>query len=91
MAYGADIGGAPSIKALHVRWAAMLSAHPQILKGLTPVVTLKDNPRSNKISLRLVVGPFANAEQAAQLCASLAALQQSCEPTMFDGQHLALQ
>jgi hypothetical protein len=90
-AYGADLGGASSVKALHARWATIRSAHTQIFAGLTPVAILRDSPRSNKIALRLVVGPFANAERAAQLCASLAAVQLSCQPTMFDGPHLELQ
>jgi len=90
-AYGADIGSAPSMKALRARWAGIHSAHAQIFEGLQPVVTVKDNSRSNRLELRLVVGPFANAERAAELCASLAAFRLSCQPTMFDDRHLALQ
>lgn len=90
-AYGAEIGIASSIKALHARWAGIRSAHRQILDGLTPVVALRENPRSHKTELRLVVGPLANAAAAAQLCASLMAVQLSCLPTMFDGHNLALE
>ena len=90
-AYGADIGSAPTMKALRARWAGIHAAHAQILEGLQPVVTVKDNSRSNRLELRLVVGPFANAERAAELCASLAAFRLSCQPTMFDDRHLALQ
>ncbi|MGB7101312.1 MAG: hypothetical protein WBD95_21415 [Xanthobacteraceae bacterium] len=90
-AYGAEIGSAASIKALHARWAGIRSAHLQILDGLTPVVALRENPRSHKTELRLVVGPFANAAAAAQLCASLTAVRLSCFPTMFDGHNLALE
>lgn len=90
-AYGADLGGASSIKALHARWLTIRSAHAEMFDGLTSVAAVRENPRSSAISLRLVVGPFANAEQAAELCASLAAVQLSCQPTMFDGPHLALQ
>ncbi len=90
-AYGAEIGSAASIRALHARWAGIRSAHLQILDGLTPVVALRENPRSHKTELRLVVGPFANAAAAAQLCASLTAVRLSCFPTMFDGHNLALE
>ena len=90
-AYGAEIGNASSIKALHARWAGIRSAHLQILDGLTPVVTLRENPRSHKTELRLVVGPLVNAAAAAQLCATLMAVQLSCLPTMFDGRNLALE
>lgn len=89
-AFGADIGGASSLKALHALWAEIRAAHAEIFEGLSPVVTLRDNARSSRIELRLVVGPFADAGAAAQLCASLAAFRLSCQPTMFDGQHLAL-
>ncbi len=60
-------------------------------EGLQPVVTVKDNPRSNRLELRLVVGPLPMPKRRRELCASLAAFRVSCQPTMFDGQHLALQ
>lgn len=88
--YGTDIGSALSLKALQARWAALRSAHPQLFQGLQAGVAVRDNPRSNRAELRLVVGPFSNKEAAAQLCAALAALRQFCQPTMFDGR-LALQ
>lgn len=90
-AYGVDIGGAASIQALHTRWAGTRSAHPELFAGLQPFVTLKQSPRSNRVELRLVVGPLPSGKAAAQLCASLAAVQQSCQPTMFKGEHFALQ
>jgi hypothetical protein len=90
-AYGAEIGSASSVKALHARWEGIRSAHLQIFDGLTPVVALRENPRSHKTELRLVVGPLGNAAAAAQLCASLMAVQLSCLPTMFDGHNLALE
>lgn len=89
--YGIDIGSALSIQTLQARWAGTRSAHPQLFEGLTPVVTLKDIPRSKRVELRLVVGPLPSAGAAAQLCASLAAFRLFCQPTTFDGQHLALQ
>jgi hypothetical protein len=89
--YGVDIGSALSIQALHARWAGIRSAHPQLFEGLKPVVTLKEIPRSKRVELRLMVGPFPSAEAAGQLCASLVAFRLPCQPTSFDGQHLALQ
>jgi hypothetical protein len=90
-AYGADIGSGLSVKALRTRWAGLRAAHPQLFEGLQPVVSLRENQRSNRIELRLVVGPFSNAEAAAQLCALLGTFHLFCQPTMFDGRHLALQ
>jgi hypothetical protein len=88
--YGADIGTALSLKALQARWAALRSGHPQLFQGLQAGVAVRDNPRSNRAELRLVVGPFSDKEAAAQLCTALAALRLFCQPTTFDGR-LALQ
>jgi hypothetical protein len=89
--YGADIGSAASIKGLHNQWLTLRAAHPQLLSGLQPVVSLRDNSKSNRIELHLVIGPFANADSAAQLCSLLAASHIGCQPAMFDGPYLALQ
>jgi hypothetical protein len=89
-AYGADIGSATSIKTLQTRWTGLHSAHRQLFEGLHPSLTLRENPRSSRTELRLVIGPLPNAEAAVRLCRALAAFKQSCQPTMFDGR-LALQ
>ena len=88
--YGADIGGASSIKTLHARWTVLQATHPQLFEGLRPGVTVRENSHSNRLELRLVVGPLPTAEAAAQLCISLAAMRVGCQPTMFD-HRLALQ
>jgi len=54
-------------------------------------VTLKELPRSDRIELRLVIGPLASADEAARLCASLADYRVPCRPTNFGSQHLLLQ
>jgi hypothetical protein len=90
-AYGVDIGGASSIKTLHKRWEEIHSAHGDVLDGLTPTVTLRATSHSERIELRLVVGPFVSAEAAAKVCESLAAFHIFCQPTMFSGRHLALE
>jgi hypothetical protein len=89
--YGVDIGGALSLPTLRARWAGIRSAHPNLFDGLRPVVTLKQLSSSNRIELRLVAGPLASADAAAQLCAYLAHYRLFCEPTLFAGQHLALE
>jgi hypothetical protein len=91
MEYGADIGSALSVQALRARWLGIHSAHPQLFDGLVPTVTLREIPRSNSPELRLVVGPLVSADAAAHLCAALAAHRMFCEPTIFAGQHLALE
>jgi hypothetical protein len=90
IAYGIDIGSGLSIQDLRTRWTALRSAHPQLFAGLEPIVSVKEVPRGNRLELRLVAGPLAQAGDAAQLCASLTPFGLFCQPTMFDGQRLAL-
>lgn len=88
--YGVDLGTAVSIDALRARWAEVRTAHPQLFTGVLPTVTLKAAPRTNKVEVRLMLGPLANAEVAVQLCAALEPFRIYCQPIIFDGQHLAL-
>ncbi len=88
--YGVDIGSGLTLEALRLRWNTIRAAHPQLFENLAPIVSVKELPRANRIELRLVAGPLADAGAAAQLCAALAPFRLYCQPTMFDGQHLAL-
>jgi len=90
-AYGADIGSAISMKALNARWTEVRSAHAEMLENLKPVAAVKDNPRTNRVELRLVIGTFPNRAEAAKLCASLATFHINCQPVVLDGQQIALQ
>jgi hypothetical protein len=89
--YGVDIGSAVSIQVLRARWLGIRSAHAQLFDGLMPVVMLREVPQTGRVELRLVVGPLANAEAAAKLCTKLVPYRLSCQPTLFSGQHVALQ
>ena len=89
-AYGVDIGSGLTIQALRTRWAAIRSAHPEVLEGLEPILSVREIPRANHVELRLVAGPLPDAGAAAQLCASLTPLGLFCQPAMYDGQHLAV-
>ena len=90
-AYGADIGSAISMKALNARWAEVRSAHEEVFQNLRPLAAIQDNPRTNRVELRLVISSFANRAEAAKLCASLAPFHINCQPVMLDGQQIALQ
>jgi uncharacterized protein YoxC len=90
-AFGVEIGSAVSMKALLARWNELHTAHAGILQGLKPAAAVKDNPRTNHVELRLVVGSFASRAGAAKLCASLATFHVACQPVPLDGQQLALQ
>jgi hypothetical protein len=91
MEYGVDIGSAVSIQALRARWAGIRSAHRELFRGLSPTVTLRESSRLTSPELRLVVGPLSSADAASRLCASLSVYHVDCEPTIFGGQHLALE
>jgi hypothetical protein len=89
--YGVDLGTAATVKLLHRRWASLRAAHPQLFNGVQPVVSIKQNPRSGRTELHLVVGPYANAETASQFCDFVVPFRLNCQPTMFDGSRLAAQ
>jgi hypothetical protein len=55
------------------------------------VVSVKQNPRTGRMELHLIVGPYANAETAAQFCDFVVPYHVNCQPAMFDGSRLALQ
>jgi hypothetical protein len=89
--FGIDIGGASNIEMIRAQWSMVRSQHLKLLEGLTPVVSIRDLRQRRTVELRLVAGPLANANAAAQLCAALnAAGLPSCQPAVFDGQRLAL-
>jgi hypothetical protein len=88
-AYGVDIGSGQTIQALRARWEVLRSAHPQLFEGLRPIVTVKEVLHGNRVELRLVAGPLVQPGAATQLCASLTPFGLFCQPTVFDGQHLA--
>jgi hypothetical protein len=89
--YGVDIGTAPTMKALNARWKWLRTAHPALFDGLHPLVSLKQNPRTNRTELHLIVGPYSNADAAEQFCDFIVPFHLNCEPAMFDGSRLALQ
>jgi hypothetical protein len=88
--FGIDVGGNASMDGLRTLWINLKAAQPTMFEGLRPIIAIRDNGRG-AVELRLVAGPLVNAGAAARLCASLAATGQVCQPTVFDGQRLALQ
>ena len=57
---------------------------------MKPIVSVREIPRGNRVELRLVVGPIALSDGAAQLCTSLMQFGLFCQPTIYDGQRSAL-
>jgi len=88
--YAVDIGSGVTIDALRARWLTVRAAHPQFFEGLEPLVGVKEVPHANRVELRLLAGPIAEPAAAAKLCAALALFGLFCQPTLFDGQHLAV-
>lgn len=89
--FGIDIGGNPSVEGLRSLWTTLKSGQPALLDGLRPIIAVREGQKPGTIELRLIAGPLPNASIAARLCAALSAANQACQPTVFDGQRLALQ
>jgi hypothetical protein len=88
--YGVDIGSGLSLQALRARWQTLRQAHPALLDGMEPIVSVRETPHTGKLELRLVVGPLAHPGAATQLCQALTMFGMFCQPAVYDGQHLAL-
>lgn len=87
--FGVDVGGAPTVASLRTAWDRIRRNHAAVLEGMRPLIAVRDG-RSGQVELRLIVGPIGNAATATKICASLAASGLSCQPTMFEGQRLAV-
>jgi hypothetical protein len=87
--FGVDIGGASNFEGLRRVWTSTKGSNSGLFDGLHPVVALRENGRTKAAELRLIVGPFADAEAATRLCATLAAAHRYCRPAGFGGQRLA--
>jgi hypothetical protein len=89
--FGVDLGGDRTVDALRALWTSLRSGkHAPLFAGLRPIVAIREGGKPAGLELRLVVGPLANAGAAARLCGTLAAGGLACQPTVFDGQRLAL-
>ena len=88
--FGVDIGGDQTLEGLRAMWSSIKGSHASLFDGLRPLVAIRDANRSGAVELRLVAGPLANAVAAARLCATLSTAGVACQPTIFDGQRLAL-
>jgi hypothetical protein len=88
--FAIDVGGDSSFDGLRALWTSLKGNHATLLEGLRPVVAIREGAKPGSLELRLVVGPLTNAGAAARLCATLGASGLSCQPTVFDGQRLAL-
>jgi hypothetical protein len=88
--FGVDLGTSGTVDGLRVLWQSVRGPNQALFEGLRPVVSVREGSKPGSVELRLVIGPLTNAGAAARLCASLAATGVNCQPTVFDGQRLAL-
>jgi hypothetical protein len=86
---GIDLGGAPNIEVLNMRWVAVKANFGPLLTGLHPLAARVQRPGASDV--RLLVGPLPTIPAANQLCAKFAAARVTCRPVKFDGQRLAQQ
>jgi hypothetical protein len=87
--FGIDLGAERSIGALRTHWIKLTEKFDAITKGYEPLISVSD--AQGGVMLHLVVGPFSNAAEAAEICAKLRASGLSaCTPVLYDGQRLAL-
>jgi TolA-binding protein len=85
---GVDVGGAPSLDALHAHWVGLkANAGPDIV-GLTPSFAVRPRPAGGN-DYRLVLGPFPNTTAALRLCTKLIAARINCRAGTFSVQRLA--
>ena len=88
--FGVDVGGKDSLDGLRTLWTFIRGTHGTLFDGLRPLVAVREGQKPGAVDLRLIAGPLPNAVEAARLCASLSAAGVTCQPTVFDGQRLAL-
>jgi hypothetical protein len=88
--FGVDLGGGQTVEMLRALWGALRDAYPKHLSALRPVVAVHEGGKPGAPDLRLVAGPLNNASDAARLCGALTAVGLLCQPTLFDGQRLAV-
>ena len=87
---GVDVGGAPNFEGLRALWHTTKNNDPSLLDDFYPAVATRENSKTHAPELRLIIGPMPDAEAAAQLCVTLAAAHQYCQPVAFEGQRLAI-
>ncbi len=62
--------------------------HPEIFDGLDPLIRVGE--KDGKPAVRLVVGPYENAAEAATICAAIMIAGDACKPTIHTGRILVM-
>jgi hypothetical protein len=88
--FAIDLAAASNVNALRARWGTIRGAHPALLEGLRPLVSVREGFRPGLSEFHLVAGPLPDAAVAERLCAALTAARTACKVAVFDGQRLDL-
>jgi len=86
--FGVDIGAGANFDGLRQLWSATKGSNAAPFEGLSPIVAVNESGRGRAPELRLIVGPFSDAEAAVRWCATLAATNRFCQLSSFEGQRL---
>lgn len=82
--FGLDLGGAPDRNSALALWAYLLNLESGQLSHLQPLMQARTTPGGTE--MRLILGPFADAADAAAACARLQAGGTSCSTTLYSGE-----
>lgn len=85
---GIDLGSASSIDGLRAIWTSTRTAHPTVVEGLQPIITLQEPKNGLGLQLRLVAGPLPDAASVTARCAPLIEATRPCASATYDGQRL---
>jgi len=88
--FAIDLGTATNVNTLRAHWGSVRAAHPAILEGMRPLVSVRQSSRPGFTEFHLVAGPIADADAATKICQLLANARVACRPSTFDGQRLDL-
>jgi hypothetical protein len=87
--FGIELGTDQTMGGLRTRWINLMEQFGMIMTGYEPVISASDS--EGGVTLHLIVGPFSNAQEAAEACTKLrTAGLSACAPVPYDGQRLAL-
>ncbi len=86
--FGLDVGGASDVSSARLVWAGLVRSQGALLSRLHPVASVR-NDADGIGRLRIILGPFGDAADAAAACARLQAAGTACSPTLYAGAPLS--
>lgn len=87
---GIDLGPGMTMAKLRSRWNAFKATKGAEADNMMPLVMAREITPGKPVELRLIAGPVADINAAVELCATLVGTPFLCQPSVYDGQRLAL-